>query len=296
MDKPDLVERRLRYIQRQIALDKSAVNVAFSGSGRRAAGRRTVTGCRSCRSASTKSRTGRCSISANSRTLRSTTWKLEIGGLVENPVTLTWEQFLALPQADDVSDFHCVTTWSRFDNHWRGVRFKTIAELAVPKDAAHSCCAPATTSCPARYIPYTTNLPLARAVEDDVLLVHTWEGEPLPREHGGPCRMITPKLYAWKGAKWIRKIEFLAEDHKGFWEVRGYSNSAEPWFNDRVQHWEATVGLGDWGLGLRSPSPGLPAQARCRACRLGASCQEPSRLADFCGERSRGIYSGACST
>jgi DMSO/TMAO reductase YedYZ molybdopterin-dependent catalytic subunit len=70
-------------------------------------------------------------------------------------------------------------------------------------------------------------------VEDDVLLVHTWEGEPLPREHGGPCRMITPKLYAWKGTKWLRRIEFLATDHRGFWEVRGYSNSAEPWFNDR---------------------------------------------------------------
>ena len=95
--------------------------------------------------------------------------------------------------------------------------------------------APATTSCPAAYIPYTTNLPLARAIEDDVLLVHTWEGKPLPREHGGPCRMITPKLYAWKGTKWIRKIEFLAEDRKGFWEVRGYSNSAEPWFNDPLR-------------------------------------------------------------
>ena len=72
-----------------------------------------------------------------------------------------------------------------------------------------------------------------RAIDDDVLLVHTWEGKPLPREHGGPVRMITPKLYAWKGAKWIRKIEFLAEEKKGFWEVRGYSNSAEPWYNDR---------------------------------------------------------------
>jgi DMSO/TMAO reductase YedYZ molybdopterin-dependent catalytic subunit len=77
------------------------------------------------------------------------------------------------------------------------------------------------------------NVPLARALDDDVLLVHTWEGRPLPPEHGGPCRMITPKLYAWKGAKWIRKIEFLSEDRKGFWEIRGYSNSAEPWFNDR---------------------------------------------------------------
>ena len=69
--------------------------------------------------------------------------------------------------------------------------------------------------------------------DGDVLLVHTWEGAPLPPEHGGPCRMITPKLYAWKGAKWIRKIEFLADDHRGFWEERGYSNTAEPWFNDR---------------------------------------------------------------
>ena len=98
---------------------------------------------------------------------------------------------------------------------------------------------------PGSYIPYTTNLPLARAVDDDVLLVHTWEGEPLPREHGGPVRMITPKLYAWKGTKWIRKIEFLAEDRRGFWEVRGYSNSAEPWFNDRYSRnrfWLLVVG------------------------------------------------------
>jgi DMSO/TMAO reductase YedYZ molybdopterin-dependent catalytic subunit len=86
---------------------------------------------------------------------------------------------------------------------------------------------------PGSTIPYTTNVPLERAIEDDVLLVHTWEGQPLPPPHGGPCRMITPKLYAWKGTKWIRKIEFLAEEQKGFWETRGYSNSAEPWFNDR---------------------------------------------------------------
>ena len=81
----------------------------------------------------------------------------------------------------------------------------------------------------------------ARAIEDDVLLVHTWEGTPLPREHGGPCRMITPKLYAWKGTKWIRKIEFLAEDQKGFWEERGYSNTAEPWFNDRYSSTDVVV-------------------------------------------------------
>ena len=160
-------------------------------------------------------------------------WALEIGGLVDNPFTLTWAQFLALPQAEDVSDFHCVTTWSRYDNHWGGVMFRTIAELAVPQPGARFVLCTGYDVMPGSCIPYTVNVPLARASDDDVLLVHTWEGQPLPREHGGPCRMITPKLYAWKGAKWIRKIEFLAEDTKGFWEVRGYSNSAEPWFNDR---------------------------------------------------------------
>jgi DMSO/TMAO reductase YedYZ molybdopterin-dependent catalytic subunit len=160
-------------------------------------------------------------------------WRLEVSGLVENPLSLSWDDFVRLPQVDDVSDFHCVTTWSRFDNSWRGVRFRIIAELAVPGPKAHFVLCTGYDTAPGTSIPYTTNLPLARATEDDVLLAHTWNGRPLPREHGGPCRMITPKLYAWKGAKWIRKIEFLADDRPGFWEVRGYSNSAEPWFNDR---------------------------------------------------------------
>ena len=160
-------------------------------------------------------------------------WRLEIVGLVENPLILDWDAFVQLPQISDVSDFHCVTTWSRFANHWQGVRFKTIAELVVPRPEAGFVLCTGSDILPGSVIPYTTNLALERAIEDDVLLVHTWEGQPLPPAHGGPCRMITPKLYAWKGAKWIRKIEFLAEDRKGFWEVRGYSNSAEPWFNDR---------------------------------------------------------------
>ena len=103
------------------------------------------------------------------------------------PFTLTWDEFLALPQVDDVSDFHCVTTWSRYDNHWRGVRFRTIAELVVPTDDASFVLCTGYDFMPGTFIPYTTNLPLARAVEDDVLLVHTWEGKPLPREHGGPA-------------------------------------------------------------------------------------------------------------
>jgi len=161
------------------------------------------------------------------------TWRLEMRGLVENPVTLTWADFMALPQAEDVSDFHCVTTWSRFDNRWGGVRFRTVAELTVPKPEARFVLCTGYDVAPGTRIPYTTNLPLVRAIEDDVLLVHTWEGKPLPREHGGPCRMITPKLYAWKETKWIRRIEFLDHNERGFWEERGYSDTAEPWANDR---------------------------------------------------------------
>ena len=134
---------------------------------------------------------------------------------------------------DDVSDFHCVTTWSRFDNHWQGVRLCTIAELVNLQPAARFVICTGHDHEPVSGVSYTTNLPLARAIEDDVLLVHTWEGRPLPRDHGGPCRLITPKLYAWKGTKWIRAIEFVADDRKGFWETRGYSNGAEPWHNDR---------------------------------------------------------------
>jgi DMSO/TMAO reductase YedYZ molybdopterin-dependent catalytic subunit len=232
-EKPDLVERRQRFIQRQIELDQQAVNVTFHGQQPEGSG--------------PPNRHGMPRLPVGQHVVKNwpvldlgeqpdvplEKWKLEIGGLVEQPTTLTWNDFLALPQVDDVSDFHCVTTWSRYDNHWRGVRFKTIAELVVPADGVTSVLCTGYDFMPGSYIPYTTNLPLARAIENDVLLVHTWEGKPLPREHGGPVRMITPKLYAWKGAKWIRKIEFLAEDRKGFWEIRGYSNSAEPWFNDR---------------------------------------------------------------
>jgi DMSO/TMAO reductase YedYZ molybdopterin-dependent catalytic subunit len=228
-----LVARRQRYIQRQRALNTAAVNVRFQGQPPSGDG--------------PPNRHGLPRLPVDQREVTNwpvldlgelpvvdlARWRLQVTGLVEHPVTLDWEAFLALPQVDDVSDFHCVTGWSRFDNHWRGVRFQTIAELVVPADAAQFVLCTGYDFMPETFIPYTTNLPLARAIEDDVLLVHTWEGRPLPREHGGPCRLITPRLYAWKGTKWIRQIEFLAEDQRGFWETRGYSNSAEPWHNDR---------------------------------------------------------------
>ena len=232
-DRADLVERRRRYIQRQIELDKGAVDVRFRGQRPQGTG--------------PTNRHGMPRLPVGQHVVKNwpvldlgeqpdvdlATWKLEVGGLVENPLALDWQAFMALPQVDDQSDFHCVTTWSRYDNHWRGVRFKTIAELVVPKEEARFVLCTGYDFEPGTSVPYTTNLPLERAVEDDVLLVHTWEGKPLPREHGGPCRMITPQLYAWKGTKWIRKIEFLADNRRGFWELRGYSDTAEPWFNDR---------------------------------------------------------------
>jgi DMSO/TMAO reductase YedYZ molybdopterin-dependent catalytic subunit len=232
-DTPDLLARRQRYLERQIALNKGTVNVRFAGQPPEGSGPANRHGMPKLPVGQHEVRNWPVLDLGGQPELDPSTWVLEVGGLVENPLRLTWDAFMALPQVEDVSDFHCVTTWSRYDNHWRGVRFRTLAELAVPKDAvAHVLCT-GYDCMPGSDIPYTTNLPLARAVEDDVLLVHTWEGRPLPPEHGGPVRMITPKLYAWKGTKWIRRIDFLAENRRGFWEVRGYSDTAEPWHNDR---------------------------------------------------------------
>jgi DMSO/TMAO reductase YedYZ molybdopterin-dependent catalytic subunit len=231
--KDDLVARRQKYIHRQIELDKRAVNVEFGAHPPQGTGPPNRHGMPQLPAGQHAVTNWPVLDLGEHPDLSPAEWKLDVGGLVEHPFTVTWNQFMELPQVDDISDFHCVTTWSRFDNHWRGVRFRTIAELAVPQPEAAFVLCTGYDFMPGTVIPYTTNLPLARAVDADVLLVHTWDGRPLPREHGGPCRMITPKLYAWKGTKWIRKIQFLAEDRKGFWEVRGYSNSAEPWLNDR---------------------------------------------------------------
>jgi DMSO/TMAO reductase YedYZ molybdopterin-dependent catalytic subunit len=163
-------------------------------------------------------------------------WELRIHGQVENPVTLTWEQFLALPQFKDVSDFHCVTTWSQYDMEWEGVSFLSLAELVKPK-------ANATHVFFKSYDGYSTNNPLDVCMDDDVLIAHKWNGKPLTKEHGGPARVIVPKIYAWKGAKFIRDITFLDRDILGFWEVRGYSNTADPWKEDRFAPRENTAFL-----------------------------------------------------
>jgi len=153
-------------------------------------------------------------------------WRLEVGGLVETPTTFTWDKLNALPRFEDVSDFHCVTTWSKFDVRWTGVAFFTLADLVKPRAEAKYVLF-------ASYDGYTTNVRMDDVLDDDVLIATHYDGKPLTRDHGGPARVIIPKLYAWKGAKFVRSIEFSESDKLGFWEVRGYSNTADPWTEDR---------------------------------------------------------------
>ncbi len=155
-----------------------------------------------------------------------TTFELKIFGLVEQEVTLSWEQFMALPQQESRSDIHCVTTWSKYDNDWVGVPFDDLAALAKPKPEAqhvifHS------------YGGYTTNVPLAELHGAENMVVHTHNGQPLTGEHGGPLRGLVPALYFWKSAKWIRGIEFVSSDRPGFWEMYGYHMHGDPWTEER---------------------------------------------------------------
>ena len=153
-------------------------------------------------------------------------FRLDIDGAVETPLHLTLEAFLALPQADSTSDMHCVTQWSRYDNHWRGVAARTLLDLARPRPEARHVIFHA-------HDGYTTNVRLDQFDQPDVFLVHLWDGAPIPRQHGGPVRVLIPRLYLWKSAKWVRRIELAAQDRPGFWEVRGYHNNADPWLEER---------------------------------------------------------------
>lgn len=155
-----------------------------------------------------------------------TEWMLTLDGLVEKPAKLDWAQFNALPQVTDVSDFHCVTTWSKYDCRWSGVAFTTLFELVQPKPGAKFVYFTS-------YDGYSTNVPLEHCLDDDVLVATQFDGAPVSREHGGPARVIIPKLYAWKGAKFVKTITFLAEDRLGFWEVRGYHAVGDPWKEER---------------------------------------------------------------
>ena len=156
-------------------------------------------------------------------------WEFRIFGLVAEERRLDWDEFNALPQSEDTSDIHCVTTWSRYDNRWRGVRFRDVMALVdvLPEASEvmfHS------------YGGYTTNVPLGELQGDDVLFAHTHDGRPLDRDHGGPLRGVVPKLYFWKSAKWVRGIEFLPAVRPGFWEMYGYHIHGDPWKEERYSY------------------------------------------------------------
>ena len=160
--------------------------------------------------------------------VRAEDWKLTVDGLVANPVTLDHAQFMALPQSDSVSDIHCVTRWSRYDNHWRGVASRALIALVRPKDEAGHVIFHA-------HDGYTTNVAMEVFAGEDVMLAHSWEGCPLARSHGGPVRVVIPQFYFWKSAKWVRRIELSRDDKPGFWEVRGYHNVGDPWAEERYE-------------------------------------------------------------
>ncbi len=153
-------------------------------------------------------------------------WHLDIDGLVERPLNLKWQDFLALPQSESRSDIHCVTSWSRFDNRWRGLSARDLLAAIRPLPEARFVLFQS-------FDGYTTNLPLSAFADDDVLLATHWEGEPISREHGGPVRVVVPKHYFWKSAKWVKTVTFAAADRPGFWETRGYHNFADPWNEER---------------------------------------------------------------
>jgi DMSO/TMAO reductase YedYZ molybdopterin-dependent catalytic subunit len=153
-------------------------------------------------------------------------WQLKIDGLVERPATLDWVAFQALSQSERISDIHCVTSWSRYDNRWCGVATRDLLDLVQPKAEAVAVMLHA-------YDGYTTNLPLADFAAPETLLAHHWEGKPLAREHGGPVRLVVPHLYFWKSAKWISRIELLGRDRSGFWEANGYHMRGDPWAEQR---------------------------------------------------------------
>jgi DMSO/TMAO reductase YedYZ molybdopterin-dependent catalytic subunit len=153
-------------------------------------------------------------------------WSLTIDGNVANPLTWDWQAYMDQPQFDDVSDIHCVTAWSRYDNYWQGVSSQHIIDLVKPAEGVNHVILHG-------YDGYTTNVTLEAFSADDALIAHSWEGEPLSRQHGGPVRAIIPQYYLWKSAKWISRIEFVDADQPGFWEVRGYHNVGDPWKEER---------------------------------------------------------------
>jgi len=154
------------------------------------------------------------------------TWRFRVGGRCEQPLELDWQALRSLPRHDVVADMHCVTRWSTFDNAWCGVRPADILALASPLADARFVLVHGAHG-------YTANLPIDVLFEGDVLLAHSHNDAPLSAEHGGPLRLVVPRLYAWKSVKWVEGFTLLAEDQPGFWERFAYHNHGDPWREQR---------------------------------------------------------------
>jgi len=155
-----------------------------------------------------------------------TTWTFRVWGDVDSPYSFTWDEFRTLPRKSVTTDIHCVTRWSKLDTTWEGVPIQEILRLAQVRGTATHVVAHCEQG-------YTTNMPLSVLDDDDVLLADTFGGAPLEKDHGWPLRLLVPKRYFWKSAKWIRGLEFLDHDQLGFWERYGYHNDADPWKEER---------------------------------------------------------------
>ncbi|MGA7860806.1 MAG: sulfite oxidase-like oxidoreductase [Thermoplasmata archaeon] len=153
-------------------------------------------------------------------------WSLKLSGAVDVPQTLSFQDLLAMPQKNVTTDIHCVTSWTKLDTVWSGVPFQAIVDRVKPRPTARFVIEECEQG-------FTTSLPIEPLLGESVLVAHTYAGAPLPPEHGGPVRMFVPKRYFYKSAKWLRGLRFVEKDEPGFWEVRGYSNVADPWLETR---------------------------------------------------------------
>jgi len=159
------------------------------------------------------------------------TWSFRVHGLVGGEISWTWKEFLELPRVAVTSDIHCVTRWSRFDNRWEGVAVREIFRRAPVLPSAVAVMAHSEGG-------YTTNLALSDLLQDDALLAIRHDERELPIEHGGPCRLVVPKLYFWKSAKWVRAFEVMDANAPGFWEENGYHMRADPFREERYSDQE----------------------------------------------------------
>jgi DMSO/TMAO reductase YedYZ molybdopterin-dependent catalytic subunit len=153
-------------------------------------------------------------------------WQFSVAGAIDVPLKWSWADFMAQPQTTVTVDIHCVTTWSSYDNSFTGVSFRHLMSQIAPRPTARFVMARS-------FDGYSTNVPMEWLDDDDVLLCHSWNGKPLSREHGGPVRLLVPKLYFWKSAKWLRHMTFMEQDQPGFWEARGYHMRGEPFTEER---------------------------------------------------------------